>query len=123
MLFCPNCVNKGYALMDLSEEVGFDEGKQLSIKNWSCPSCKTEIKMIGLICIVCGGSGEVEINNRIYDCTECKGLACHPKFIEIEWNDKRDKVETHSRSVHQSYGDGMDKLRRRKRIRMGFNKW
>ena len=118
MLFCPDCVNKsGYALMDLLEGSRYDDIRHLPVIIWLCPTCESEVKMIGLICITCGGTGDVTLHNRIMkDCPECKGMACHPQFIEIE----NGKVVP-SKNMQQPSDTEMDVLWEREKRRMGFS--
>lgn len=106
LIRCPNC-SKGTSryLMTRQNKREYDEELQMPITIYMCGICRTKMRVIGVVCIDCGGRGEktkVIGTAHSYEvdyeyCSHCSGMGIIPKRFKIIFGNKPRKRNRHLR--------------------------
>ena len=122
---CPKCSSTGVGYLMLPQkEREYDEELEMPVTVYIHNVCKTQLRITGLVCIDCGGSGTItkeelvtrwEGRRKIIvgvgvtkDCPHCDGLGIIPKkFVIIPGDEPRPSCATHTSLESSVIGDGI----------------
>lgn len=122
---CPKCSNAGVSYLMLPQKKReYDEELKLPVTVYIHDVCKTQMRIIGLVCIDCSGTGQCErehiviswlnghktakVVEGVGDCPHCGGLGIIPKrYIIIPGDGSRPSRATHTSLETSIIDDGI----------------
>lgn len=125
---CPECSELGIGYLMLPQkEREYDEELEMPVTVYIHNVCKTQIRITGLVCIDCSGTGQCEgectvtswehghestrIVKTVKDCPHCDGLGVIPKkFVIIPGDGTKPSRITHTSLESSVIGDGTSDL-------------